>query len=584
MKTFGRIRNWRMEWMDRFRLRLSRPDALLQQAILGCVSGLIAGGVIIVFRYMVEGTQESILPGSGPENYEALPGIWRMLLPVSGSLIIAVIFWRFSMGIQVLGVARVLERLAYHQGRMTWRGFFLQFFGAAVSIISGHSVGREGPHAYLGAAAGSLLGQRLEVPNNSIRMLAPSGVAAGIAASFNTPLAGVVFALEVVMLEYTVASFTPIVLAAVSATVLSNAALGGDPAFSVPPLKLASLTELPVVLVLGFLAGVVSSGFIHLLQNVALRSKRLKVWWRIMIAGVVVGICSLGVPEVMGIGYDSIDRALLGQIGAGLLLAMLVTKIIATSASIGLGVPGGMIGPALFIGAVLGSLVGIGSSYLYPETQSDIGFYALLGMGAVMGASLQAPLAALVAMLELTHNPGIILPGMLTIIIATLTASELFHKESLFITMLKANGLDYKANPVLQTLRRSGVASLMNRSFEKTDPVVTYERADHILSKRTEWLLINTDGRPAYLLPAVDLAVYLKTLQDQAPTTIDLLQIPGRRYQIAAIDLRATLQEAYDMLSNDEVEALYIERMTAPGIKRTYGILTGEMIDSAYQY
>jgi CIC family chloride channel protein len=584
MKTFGRIRNWRMEWMDRIRLRLSRPEALLQQAILGCVSGLIAGGVIIVFRYLVEGTQEAMLPGSGPENYEALSGIWRMVLPISGSLVIAIIFWRFSMGIQVLGVARVLERLAYHQGRMTWRGFFLQFFGAAISIISGHSVGREGPHAYLGAAAGSLLGQRLELPNNSIRILAASGVAAGIAASFNTPLAGVVFALEVVMLEYTVASFTPIILAAVSATVLSNAALGGDPAFSVPPLKLASLTELPVVLVLGFIAGVVSSGFIHLLQNVALRSKGLKVWWRIMIAGVVVGTCSLGVPEVMGIGYDSIDRALLGQIGAGLLLAMLVTKIIATSASVGLGVPGGMIGPALFIGAVLGSLVGIGSSYLYPESQSHIGFYALLGMGAVMGASLQAPLAALVAMLELTHNPGIILPGMLTIIIATLTASELFHKESLFITMLKANGLDYSANPMLQTLRRSGVASLMNRSFEKTDPVITQERADHILSKRTEWLLINMEGRPAYLLPAVDLAVYLKTLQDQAPTTIDLLQIPGRRYQIVAIDLRATLQEAYDKLSNDEVEALYIERMTAPGIKRTYGVLTGEMIDSSYKY
>ncbi len=570
--------------MDEIRVHLSRPDALLQQALLGCVSGLIAGSVIILFRYLVEGTQEAMLPGSGPENYEALADIWRLVLPVSGSLILAFVFWRFSMGIQVLGVARVMERLAYHQGRMTWRGFLLQFLGAAISIISGHSVGREGPHAYLGAAAGSLLGQRLELPNNSIRILAGSGVAAGIAASFNTPLAGVVFALEVVMLEYTVASFTPIILAAVSATVISNAALGGEPAFSVPPLVLASLKELPMVLALGFAAGVVSSGFIHLLQNVAERSKGLMVWWRVIIAGVVVGLCSWLVPEVMGIGYDSIDMALLGQLAAGMLSAMMIMKIIATSASVGLGIPGGMIGPALFIGAVLGSLVGIGAEYLYPGTPSLSGFYALLGMGAVMGASLQAPLAALIAMLELTHNPRIILPGMLAVIIATLTASELFRKESLFVTMLKANGLAYDANPVLQVLRRSGVASLMNTSFEKMEAIIPPAQAEQVLRKGVEWLLIKIEDKPVYLLPAVDLAVHLRTLENNLPESIDLQQIPGRRYQVAPVHLRATLQEAYDMFTAGKAEALYIERMTAPGIWRTYGILTREMVDSAYQY
>ncbi|TNG01291.1 MAG: chloride channel protein [Gammaproteobacteria bacterium] len=584
MSILGRWNHWRHDRMDEVRLHLSKPDALLQQAVLGCISGLIAGGVIILFRFIVEGTQDSILPGEGPENYEALHGLWRFVLPISGSLLLAVIFWRFSKGIQVLGVARVLERLAYHQGRLTTREFLLQFFGAAIAIISGHSVGREGPHVHLGAASGSLLGQKLGLPNNSIRILAGCGVAAGIAASFNTPLAGVVFALEVVMMEYTVISFTPIILAAVSATVLSNVVLGGEPAFSVPPLALGSLKELPVVLALGFFGGVVSAGFIHLLKTVAERSKGLQIWWRIILAGGIVGLLAWQIPEIMGIGYDSIDRALLGQFGAGILVILLVVKIVATSASVGLGIPGGMIGPALFIGAIFGSLVGISAEYLYPESESLIGFYALLGMGAVMGASLQAPLAALVAMLELTHNPGIILPGMLAVVIAGLTASELFHKESLFVTMLKASGLDYNHNPMVQLLRRAGVASLMNTNFDKVDERISPDHAERLLNEGIEWLLIRDEEKPVYLLPAVDLAKYIRSFDSGSEEHIDLLEIPARRYQIAAVHLQATLQEAYEIFDEGTAEALYIERMTVPGIWRTYGVLTKEMVDSAYRY
>ena len=572
------------ERVDEIRLHLSRPDALLHLALLGLATGVIAGGAIVLFRFGVEGIQEGLLPGDGPENYEGLPLWQRFAMPVAGSLVMALVFRYLSGGNHVLGIASILERLAYHQGHIPLRGFLLQFVGAATAIISGHSVGREGPHAYLGAAAGSLLGQKLGLPNNSIRLLVASGVAAGIAASFNTPLAGVVFAMEVVMMEYSVASFTPIILSAVSATVVSNLVLGDQPAFSVPVLTMGSLNELMIVFLLGLAAGTVSAGFIHVLRRVAARGSGIAIWWRVVIAGVAVGLCAMVVPGVMGIGYDTIDRAFVGELGIGLLAILLVGKLVATCASIGLGVPGGMIGPALFIGAMLGSLTGLFAEALMPGTSSSVGFYVLLGMGAVMGASLQAPLAALTAMLELTHIPMIILPGMLAVVVAGLTASELFKKESVFVTMLKASGMDYDAHPVLQSLRRAGVASVMSNSFERVPLLLPVERAREIVSRGVAWLLVDRESRPALVLRALDLARHLqKEKTVDAEAAVDLSAIPAQRLQVSPVHLQATLHEAYELMEQDGIDALYVERMTAPGIKRVYGILTPEMIESAYK-
>ncbi|MES9870142.1 MAG: chloride channel protein, partial [Sedimenticola sp.] len=187
----NRMVEWLAERLDEMRLHLSRPDALIQLSLLGLVTGLLAGGVIVAFRLAVEGTQAGFMPGGIEENFEALPVWLRFLLPVAGGAFIGWFFYLRADGLHVLGVARVMERMAYHQGHLTLRGFVLQFVGAAVAIVSGHSVGREGPHIFLGAASGSLLGQYLTLPNNSIRTMVGCGTAAGIAASFNTPLAGV---------------------------------------------------------------------------------------------------------------------------------------------------------------------------------------------------------------------------------------------------------------------------------------------------------------------------------------------------------------------------------------------------------
>ncbi len=581
-KLKQKIRRWYGNQLDQLRLHLSRHDALLQLSLLGLLTGLLAGTVIVLFRVIVEQTQAGFLAERLPENYEALSPWLRFLLPIAGAMVIALFFHRYARGETVLGVTYVMERLAYHQGYLTLRGFVLQFVGAAAAIISGHSVGREGPHILLGAAAGSLLGQRLSLPNNSIRTLLGCGTAAGIAASFNTPLAGVIFALEVVMMEYSLTSFTPVILAAVTATGISIAVFGNAPAFAIPPMTLPSLAEIPVVLLLGLLVGGLASLFIHLMQVTMERVNRVSFWRRILVAGVLMGAIGFLVPQAMGIGYDTVNSALLGELGIALLMVIVVAKVLATVACLGLGVPGGNIGPLLFLGGCLGSLIGQIATHIFNHETMAVGLYALLGMGAMMGATLQAPLAALTAMMELTHSPQTIMPGMLVIVVAGLTVSELFRKESLFLTLMRAIGKDYDANPVMLALRRAGVASVMGKRFVRPDRRISRDKAEALLQEEPEWLLIQGEGRPVSLMPAVDLVRYLKTEAAEAKPELDLLAIPGQRMDVAPIYLQATLQEALERL-NSGAEALYVERMTAPGIRRIYGVLTREQVESAYK-
>ena len=287
----------------------------------------------------------------------------------------------------------------------------------------------------------------------------------------------------------------------------------------------------------------------------------------------------------MGIGYDSVETALNGGFAITLLIMLLVGKLLATSLCIGLGVPGGMIGPALFIGSMLGALIAKLALFLSLGPDSHVGFFALLGMGAMMSGSLQAPLAALTAMLELTHSPSIILPGMLAVVISGITASEVFGKQSLFITMLRSAGLDYDANPVFQALRRIGVASVMDRSLVQVGQHLSREQARICLAEAPTYLLISGDGESRVLMPAVELAKYLESPEvADDEEDIDLLRIPAARLDTDSIHLQASLQEAWTLFEQSSAEALLVERMTAPGIVRVYGVLTPETVEKSYRY
>jgi hypothetical protein len=338
-----------------------------------------------------------------------------------------------------------------------------------------------------------------------------------------------------------------------------------------------------VVLLLGIAVGALAAAFVQLLKLTTVYSQRIPYVWRTSLAGLLMGLAGVAVPQVMGIGYDTVNEILLGGPGAGLLIAMLLVKLLATGASVGLGVPGGIIGPALFMGAAAGSLVAILGDTLAFRTPLDPGLYAMLGMGAMMGASLQAPLSALTAMMELTHNPGIIMPGMLAVVVAGLTASEGFRTKTVFAALLSGTGLDYGANPVMQALRRAGVASVMTKAFVRHDRSIGADDADRLLAESPEWVLVEDQGAPVALVPAVDLMREAETARGRT-RPLDLLDMPARRLQAADVDLQATLHEAVDRLKETGADALYVQRTIAPGIKRIYGVLTRAQLESSYRY
>lgn len=567
--------------LDRFQLRLSRADAILELSLLGLLSGLVAGLISILFRLLVEQAQEAFLTGP-PGSYETLAAGTRLWLPVAGGILIGLILCFSPERGRVVGVVHVMERLQFHQGRFPLWNAVLQFFGGALALISGHSVGREGPGVHLGVAATNLPAQALGLPNNSLRVLAACGTAAAIAASFNTPLAGVAFAMEVLMFDYTVAAFAPVLLAAVSATALSQVVFGADLAFFVPSLSLGSLNELPYVLLMGIIIGVLAALFTRLLRVSFQWSQKLPLWSRTTLAGLIVGLIGFFVPEVMGIGYDTVNRLILGEPALGLMLAIIALKILASTSAVGLGIPGGLIGPALVVGAATGGTFAYAAHHLGLVEPASTGFYVLLGMGAMMAGTLQAPLAGLIAILELTGNPHIIFPGILAVIAATLTSGQLHGRESMYVAMLRAMGRDYRNDPIAQSLRKVGVGAVMNRSVITLPRQVERETLESALKEAPRWILIREKGEAEVLLSAVDVAREL--LQGEAAESVDLMSLPGNRFQASAIDFQATLQEARERIRDSGSEALYVTRTTVPGLPRVYGVLTSSDIEDSYRY
>lgn len=582
MTYFKILRKWFS--LEHFRHQLARVDALPQLAILGLMAGLVTGSAMLVLRWLIEGPALFMMPQGLAENFEALPWHVRLLLPIGTGLAIGLLLTWLKPNHRKAGIGYVIERLALHQGHLPMRNSLVQLATGVTAIIGGLSAGREGPAVHLGAGASSWLGRRLRLPNNSIRLLVGSGTAAAIAASFNTPLAGVIFAMEVVLLEYTIAGFTPVILAAFSAAALNQVFYGSSPAFDVPPLGLHSLLELGWIMLMGVIIGTLSASFVMIARSV--QSWSLPSFWvRGLLAGILTGIAGCVLPEVMGIGYDSLDQILNGRMLLGMMLALSLSKLILTAVTAGLGMPIGIIGPILVVGAAFGGAFGVIGDGLLSVNAADSSLYAMLGMAAMMGAVLQAPLAALMALLEMTHNTQIVLPSMLVVIVAEMMHSALFRRPSYFIAMLNGQGIYPRQQPLAQALSRVSVAAIMDRNVLRAPRVINTEKAEKLLQQRPQWVALEQqDGQKSerIILPAAALARWLDEHHDPEEE-LDLLEIPAARLLASPIHLEATLQEADEEMRQYGVEALYVRHMHAPTLHRISGIITREQIETHYR-
>ena len=411
-------------------------EKLLRLTLLGAATGVVSAGAVLAFRWLIEHSQVLFLPGGIVGNYEALAPWAVVALPVGGGLVLGLVFERLRPDLRDVGIVHVLVQLRLGARPVLPPGNgIVQFFAGTFAIACGHSVDREGPGVHLGAVAGNLVGSRADDLDRVT--LTACGAAAAIAAAFNTPLAGVVFVIEVLRLRYQIERFIAVITASVVGAVISRLYYGEAPAFAVHRLAQGALPELFLLGLLGLFTGLLAVGFVVLTEGTARFTRAWRPTLAFTLAGALTGLIGLAYPQILGVGYDTLDRILDNSLGGAVLIGLMLGKLVATAVSVGLRVPGGLIGPSLVIGGAAGGLMGVLVPRWADFATGSESFYAVIGMVSMMGAVLQAPLAALFALLELTADPDIILPGMTAVVCANVIARQVLRKESVFEHLLQ---------------------------------------------------------------------------------------------------------------------------------------------------
>lgn len=443
---------------------------------LSVVIGVVVAYGAIGFRELIDLAQITFLGFGGERIYDAAVATpwWRIMLgPVLGGLVVGLILRHLMQNGRALGIADTIEANALYSARMPLRQGLYSAGLSAISMGAGASTGREGPIVHLGATLAAWLGEKLKLTPALSRTVLGCGVATAVAASFNAPIAGVFFAMEVVLGHYAIHAFAPIVMASVVGTIVSRAYMGNYPAFIIPEYSFASAWDIPVIILLGVICAFVSIGFLRtilLASGLFNRIGQIPRWTHPMLGGLIVGIVALMFPQILGVGYEATDTALQGGYVLWMLLALLVLKVLMTSVSLSAGFGGGVFSPALFIGAMTGGTVGLLAAYVVPETIASHGLFAIIGMGAVAGAVLGAPISTFLIVFELVGDYQL----SIAIMVATMLASVIARQSgtlSFFHGQLEQRGLRLRsgrARHIVQTMRIGEVMSSDYRSIEPT--------------------------------------------------------------------------------------------------------------------
>lgn len=453
---------------DRLR-QTERIYMVLVSVAIGLLGGLFAVG----FRLLIQNLNR-VAWHQGPYTLEYIAGLpvwWKIVVPAIGGLMVGLITYRFAREAKGHGVPEVMEAVALRDGLIRPRVVIAKMFASGICIASGGSVGREGPIVQIGSALGSTVGQWLKIDPRRRRTLVGCGAAAGIAATFNAPVAGALFAVEIILGDFGVAQFSPIVISSVAATVVSQHFLGDFPAFVVPGYSLVHPNELFAYAGMGILAGVVAVGFVRTLYGVEDLFDKITFPSPVkaLMGGAVIGVIGVWFPHIFGVGYEAINEALNGTMVWSFMLVLVVVKILAVSITIGSGGSGGIFAPSLFIGAMLGGGIGTIVHSLWPMSTADPGAYALVGMGAVVAAGTHAPITAILIIFELTSDYKIMLPLMISCIIATLVATRLQH-ASIYTMKLLRRGIDIHKGKDVNVLQSLVVREQMRRELTTVAP------------------------------------------------------------------------------------------------------------------
>jgi chloride channel protein, CIC family len=521
-------------------------------SVVALLVGVSSGAAVWLFKQMID------LVHLVAFNWAAVGlqplGAWTVvIIPTLGGLAVGLIIYYFVGEERHHGVAGIMEAVALAGGRLRYFRMPAKAIVSALGIGAGASVGPEDPSVQIGANLGSMLGQILHISEDRLRALVAAGAAAGIAAAFNAPIAGVFFALEIVLGEIGGSALGMIVVAAVISAVFTQAVSGPQPAFSIPSYAFHSIDELPFYVGLGLLAGPIAAGYVRALYRVQdlFSNWQIQRWVKPAVAGLIVGITGIFLPQVFGVGYDSIELTLTNQhIVFGLLLALLVAKLLMTAISIGGGFLGGVFAPSLYLGAMLGAAYGEFVAFLFPSLSITPSAFAMVGMAAMLAGSVHAPLTAILLLFEMTNDYRIILPLMFAVVISMLISQRL-QRDSVYTLGLARKGIRLERGRDVEVMQAIRVEEVMESNVSTFRENVSLAEAAKIF--------IETHHHGLPVVNENSELVGILTLQD-----IDRAHLNGKEIQSVGQVCTRDLLIAYP----DETMGAVLRRMSTGAVGR----------------
>ncbi len=410
--------------------------------LLSLVIGALVGLVVVAFILLTGRLSALMYPAGGA-------GWRRILVPTLGSLFTGYVLFKYFPLARGSGIPQTRAALFIHDGRISLRSVMGKFVCCVISLATGIPLGREGPAIYMGSGLASVIAQRLGLSRLQVRALIPVGGAAALAAAFNTPIAAVLFALEEIVGDLHAPILGSAVLASATSWLVLHLVLGDNPLFRVPGYHLVSPVELGAYVVLGIVGGLSSVAFVKLLLWMRARFAKLpraSLWIQPVAGGLTVGIFGFFVPQVLGVGYDQVERVLNGDVVLKVVIMLAVLKIVCTSVAYASGNAGGIFGPSLFIGSMVGASVGAVAHLLFPASTAGPGAYALVGMGAAFAGIIRAPFTSVIMIFEVTRDYTIIVPLMIANLIAYYISQKL-QKEPIYEALAHQDGLHLPTRP-----------------------------------------------------------------------------------------------------------------------------------------
>jgi CIC family chloride channel protein len=432
--------------------------------ILAVVIGVISGLAVVCFRRAIDLTTHWLFGSAQPVSHLRL-----LLVPSLAGLVLAALVILVFPGVRGSGVNQTKSAVFIYNGYISFRTVIGKFIACALAIGSGQSFGPEDPSLQIGAGIASVLGRNLQLSREKLRLLAPVGAAAGLAAAFNAPITAMIFVIEEIIGTWTAGILGAVILAAASSVVVMRLFLGAAPMFRIPEYGMVHPQEMLAYVVLGIIGGIASLFFAKLLAWMRGRTRALPSWTQYFqpaMAGLAIGIIALKFPQVMGMGYAALDQVMTGHFLWHILALLVLLKILATVFSISSGAPGGLFGPTLFVGGMLGAAVGTLQARFFPAYTGSVGAYALVGMGTLFAGFLRVPMTSVFMVLETSGNYSIILPVMVSNTIAYLV-SRRFQHVPIFDVMTAQDGLNL---PSMEEHRESRVL-LVEDAMQPPPPI-----------------------------------------------------------------------------------------------------------------